>query len=548
MNTPRILIAGLNGGTGKTFVSLGIARSLANSSLRVRPFKKGPDYIDTRWLGLASRSPASNLDPFLMPEALLRPFFLQQAMGYDVSIIEGNRGVFDGKDVHGSCSTAWLAKKVQAPVILVINCTKMTRTVAALVNGVQSFDPDMQFAGLILNRTANERHRALLRAAIEEYCSVPVLGILPRTAQNPIPERQTGLYSDAELAHSDAALDSVARLLRENADMERVLEIAHSAVPYYGDGTALIEQNGKSADTVSSCAMPSVNVWGVLNVQLGAQVFNEDAGASEKAVATGDSANFEDKSSEAGEEDTKTGDIARKPRIGYAFDAAFWFYYEENLEALRRAGAELIPVSLLDAQAASLLSTLDGLYIGSGFFDTFVADLSDNAGVRAKIAECAQNGMPIYAESGGFCYLCKEFVAGETVYPMAGVFPLRVKMGKKPQGLGYIRATALNDSCFYAKGAEFIAHEFHYFTVEAAGAVETVDAAEYGEKTGCMSAGAALPPHALAIQRGTAKEPVLDGMVQGHCFGTFSHIHAFSTPQWAGAFVRGAGEFAQQRF
>ena len=190
---PRLVLAGLSGGAGKTLLTLGICRAFAAAGLRVRPFKKGPDYIDAAWLGLAAGCDATNLDPFLLPESRLPSLFLEKSANADIAIIEGNRGIFDGMDVAGSCSTAALARTLTAPVVLILDATKMTRTAAAIVAGVAAFEPGLNLAGVVLNRTAGPRHRDILRESIESLAGVPVLGMLPKIAENPIPERHMGL-------------------------------------------------------------------------------------------------------------------------------------------------------------------------------------------------------------------------------------------------------------------------------------------------------------------------------------------------------------------
>ncbi|MFW6236157.1 MAG: AAA family ATPase, partial [Desulfovibrionales bacterium] len=230
MNIPRLILAALSGGSGKTIVSLGLCRHFRKDPLQVRPFKKGPDYIDAAWMGRAAGHPSSNLDPFLMPASQVRALFWEQARGGDLAIIEGNRGLFDGKDVAGTCSTAELAKLLQTPVILIIDCTKMTRTVAALVLGCSGFDPDLHLAGVIFNQTAGERHRTMLTRSVEAYTDVPVLGALPKLRHNPIPERHMGLVSDREY-EAEESLTGLGRTMNEWLDTDRILDIARSAGP-----------------------------------------------------------------------------------------------------------------------------------------------------------------------------------------------------------------------------------------------------------------------------------------------------------------------------
>ena len=236
--TPRLCISAVSGGGGKTILSLGLARCWRKAGLRVQPFKKGPDYIDAAWLTQATGHPACNLDPFFLSAEKLRLLFaLRTGHGLpdretasaasgahpaaDLALLEGNRGLFDGMDVQGSCSTAELARTLTCPVLLSLNCTKMTRTAAAVVAGLAHFEPGLHLAGVILGQTASSRHEDILRRAIETYTDIPVLGCLPRQRRNPLPERHMGLATlggDAFSQETENLLDELARLVREHLD------------------------------------------------------------------------------------------------------------------------------------------------------------------------------------------------------------------------------------------------------------------------------------------------------------------------------------------
>jgi len=193
MEFPRIIIAALRGGSGKTVLSIAITAALSNRGKTVAPFKKGPDYIDAGWLALAAGRPCYNLDSFLLSPQDNLSSFLSHATHCDLSVIEGNRGLYDGIDLHGSTSTAELAKLLHSPVVLCVDCTKITRTMAAIVAGCMQFDSDVMIKGVILNRVANARHEQKLRESIEHYCNIPVLGAIPKLGQQHFPERHLGL-------------------------------------------------------------------------------------------------------------------------------------------------------------------------------------------------------------------------------------------------------------------------------------------------------------------------------------------------------------------
>lgn len=455
---PRLVLAGLSGGAGKTILSLGLAGAWSRRGLAVAPFKKGPDYIDAAWLGLAAGRPASNLDPFLMAPEAVRALFMERAAGFDLALVEGNRGLFDGGDAQGSVATSQLARTLEAPLVLVIDATKMTRTAAAIVHGCNTFEPGFRLAGVLCNRTAGQRHRSILRQTIEHYTDVPVLGMLPKLRENPITERHMGLMSNWEQEGLAGILDAVAAMASDHCDLDRLLDIARKAPPMAGGGSGL---------------------W----------------------------------------PDAAPGPT---PRIGYVLDAALWFYYQENLEALRRAGADLVPVSLLSADP---WPELDGLYLGGGFPETQARALADNSSTRARVRAMAAAGAPIYAECGGFMYLCEELHADGTIYPMAGVFPLATTLCDRPQGLGYAEAVVVADNPFHPAGVRLKGHEFHYSRCIAQSRFTG-----HGHR----------PALALRMERGAGMLEGMDGVVAGNTFAAYTHIHALGAPHWAESFVRAA--------
>ena len=466
MNRPRLILAGLSGGAGKSTLTLGLCRAWVRQGRKVQPFKKGPDYIDAAWMGLAACSTPTNLDPFLMPEPTLRALFWDRVLGGDVGVIEGNRGLFDGKDLAGSCSTAELARSLEAPVILIIDCTKMTRTAAAVVAGCLHFESGFELAGVICNRTAGDRHRRMLTQCIEEYTKVPVLGCLPKISPDPIPERHMGLMSNRELGDQESVLESLADIAEHYLDLDALWEIA-----------------GK-ASAPSDEKFPSGPLWP-------APAPAPDSTAPADSVV-----------------------------IAYVRDAAFWFYYEENLEALRRAGAELVEISLLETADWPEFS---GLYIGGGFPETLALQLAKNTTVRQRIRSLAEMGLPIYAECGGFMYLGQHLVYQGERYPMAGVFPVSTECSDKPQGLGYVQAVVEHQSPFFSVGDVLMGHEFHY--------------------SHCVPEDGAVLTLALKMDRGQGLLAGYDGLVHKNTYAAYTHIHALGVPQWAPNFIAAARHY-----
>ncbi len=231
LTLPRLVLAGLSGDSGKTLISLGLTRALAERGLTVRAFKKGPDYIDAAWLGAATGAPCRNLDTFLMSTAAIGDA-LASAEGADVAVVEGNRGLYDGFDAAGSHSTAELAKAVRAPVLLIVDVTKMTRTTAALVLGAKTLDQDLTIAGVILNQVATIRQERLVREAVESAAGVPVIGAVARLkGGGPLPSRHLGLVTAAEHADRDAAIARAAQAVAGGVDLERALAVARQAPP-----------------------------------------------------------------------------------------------------------------------------------------------------------------------------------------------------------------------------------------------------------------------------------------------------------------------------
>ena len=419
MAISRILIAGLRGGSGKTIVSLGLIASWRKRGMAVSPFKKGPDFIDAGWLALAASRPCHNLDPFFMPAETILSSFAEHCLYGDLAVIEGNRGLYDGMDVEGSTSTAELAKLLKTSVVLVIDCTKSTRTVAALVMGCMTFDPKVKICGVILNRVAGGRHESILRKSVETYCNIPVLGAIPKLKEESFPERHMGLVPTPEHAWAKNSIDMAAEMAEQFLDLEGLLAVAGQA--------------------------PDLSVGGM---------------ASEECVSGGKphaSLNMDDYRGPGKGETSAT-----RPRIGVIQDSAFQFYYPENITALERAGAEII---ILSALADPGLPQLDGLYIGGGFPETQAEGLAANEVFRKELCRLARDGLPVYAECGGLIYLGERLILEDRTYPMVGLFPVVFGFSKRPQGHGYTIFEVERQNPYFEIGCQVRGHEFHYSKV-----------------------------------------------------------------------------------
>jgi cobyrinic acid a,c-diamide synthase len=453
MIVPRLLIGSLSGGGGKTLVSAGLVAALRRKGFAVAPFKKGPDYIDAAWLSQAAGTDCRNLDLFLMSADTVRRSFLTGAANADLALIEGNRGLFDGADARGTYSSAELAKVLRAPVVLVVDCAKTTRTAAALVLGCQRLDPAVAIRGVILNRTAGARHEAVLREAIESACGLYVLGALPRLDHPPFTERHLGLLPPAEHGRIDEAVAGAADLIERHVDLDAVRALAKGAPPLEGPVRAPV----------------------------------------------------------------RSGSLRESACIGVFRDAAFQFYYAENLEALRREGARLIDISPL---ADSALPDVDALYIGGGFPETLAERLAANGSFRESLRLAVHDGLPVYAECGGAVYLGTELVMGGVAYAMAGALPAVFGFGDRPNGHGYAVLEAVQPNPFFDVGESLRGHEFHYTYLESVG-TEGVT-------------------FVFRVRRGHGFDGQHDGLCYRNALALYTHIHALGVENWAPALVGAA--------
>ena len=406
---PRVVIAGLKGGSGKTIISLGIIRSLRVRGLKVVPFKKGPDYIDAGWLAYAAEHPCYNLDPFLIERENILKSFIEHTFGFDGAVIEGNRGLYDGIDVDGAHSTAELSKIIKSPVVLVLDCTKTTRTLAAMVLGCKSFDTEVAIKGLILNQVANSRHGSLIRRTLEHYSDIPVLGEVPRIREGLFQERHMGLVPYQEHSGAKDAIDTFGEMAGNYLDLDGIWKIAEEAVPL------------------------------------------EVSSASENPPSRG-------KEGVGGRLQTAHSEI----RIGIIKDSAFQFYYPENFDELVRRGATLIEINALKDRE---ISEIDALYIGGGFPETHALALSENNAFRTSLRNAIENGLPVYAECGGLMYLGEALLLEGRTYPMSGVFPIIFGLEKVPQAHGYTVVEVERPNPYFPVGCTLRGHEFHYSKV-----------------------------------------------------------------------------------
>ncbi|MCK7578528.1 MAG: cobyrinate a,c-diamide synthase [Chromatiales bacterium] len=447
----QLYIAAPQKSSGKTTLSIGLCREFTRRGLVVQPFKKGPDYIDPMWLGQAAGRSCFNLDFHTMPESEIRSAFARELGTADLGLIEGNVGLFDSTRLDGAHSNAELAKLIGAPVVLVVNCHGLARGIAPLLQGYLAFDPELDIAGVILNKVGGGRHGENLVRVVEHYTDLPVLGLLRRNDEIGIDERHLGLMPSNEAEDAETWIERIRARIADQVDLDRLLAIAERAPR--PEPAAILEP------------MP-------------------------------------------------TGDLVR---IGIARDAAFGFYYPDDLRALAAGGAELVPFSPMSDSA---LPKVDALFIGGGFPEYRMAELEDNRLMRQAIRDFVADDRPLYAECGGLMYLCSRLRWKGAWRAMVGALDAEVEMRDRPQGRGYVRLSETDEFPWprleSSEPAEIAAHEFHHSAI-----LEPDPDWRYG----------------YAVHRGAGIDGSHDGIVQGNLLACYSHLRAVGGNRWTDRFL-----------
>jgi cobyrinic acid a,c-diamide synthase len=456
---PRLVVAGVSSGVGKTTVTVAITRALVSRGLRVAPFKCGPDYLDPTYHARAAGVPSQNLDGWMMGRDAVLATFAHAARDADVAIIEGVMGLFDGASPTGEeGSTAQIAKWLEAPVVLVVDAGGMARTIAALVQGFVSFDPALRVAAVVANRVGSQGHLDLLRSA---HKTPPILGGLPKEVGHRFPERHLGLRTADDASLPASTLDHWGELASKWMAVDPLLEVARSAPPI-----AVTEDSGASG------AVPAA-----------------------RTVC----------------------------RIGLANDAAFHFYYADNLRRLEALGAELVPFSPVGDPA---LPDVDGLYLGGGYPEVFADRLAGNESMRDAVRVFAERGAPIYAECGGLMYLTKAIVTRDgACHPMVGLIPAEARMCDKLQALGYVEVETQAKTILGGAGTRFRGHQFRYSELSPALAGE----------------------HVYSVRKRRGGETVLEGYREKNVVASYVHAHWASNPGVPAELVRACKRFREER-
>ena len=439
-----LVIAGERSGAGKTTVTIALLAYLIRRGLNVQSFKVGPDYIDPMFHAFVTGRPCRNLDAVLTSESYVKKCFSRHIQDVDYALVEGVMGLFDGvsrknqesgrhdtdtrinyRKEEGNydfsfASTAHVAYLLNLPVLFVIDCSRLSGSVAAIAHGFRSFNPDLKFAGLVLNRVASDRHLELLQDALKPL-NLPILGVLRRDEAVTIPDRHLGLIPAEELPNLHAAIDKLADLAAVSFDWEQLLPLL--AATRNGGGEGSEQLSGRHS-------LPSVIIT---------------------------------------QKDDVVNSLGKQfgVRIAVARDRAFNFYYQDNLDLLEELGAQLVFWSPLDDSVFP--DNVQGLYFGGGFPEVFAQKLSGNVLIRDAVRSAIFSGMPTYAECGGLMYLCDSIVDFDgNSWQGVGVLETAAAMGKRLT-LGYREAVAVRDSSVLTAFDEVWGHEFHrsHLTVES---------------------------------------------------------------------------------
>ncbi|WP_460846913.1 cobyrinate a,c-diamide synthase [Nocardioides ultimimeridianus] len=409
---PRLVIAAPSTGQGKTTIATGLMAALRAAGHEVSGHKVGPDYIDPGYHALATGRPGRNLDPHLVGESRIVPLFLHGARGADVAVVEGVMGLYDGRlGTSGFASTAHVARLLAAPVVLVLDVARQSRTVAAIAAGMVAFDPSVRIAGVVLNQVGSARNTSEITEALEKV-GLPVLGAVPRDASFAKPSRHLGLVPAAERGESEATIAALGEYVAAHVDLAALLDVA------------------RSAPALSGAA------W--------------DPAAELAAAGLGPS--------------------SARPVVAMAGGRAFTFRYAETEELLRAAGCEVVTFDPLTAaclpagreamdspsQPACRQAGPAGVYLGGGFPEVYAEQLAANRPLLDELRAAVAGGVPTVAECAGLLLL------GESLdgTPMTGALPSHAAMAERLT-LRYPVAEAATDSLLTRAGEQVSGHEFH---------------------------------------------------------------------------------------
>jgi cobyrinic acid a,c-diamide synthase len=433
------LVASTQTGAGKTTVATGLAGSFAKRGDVVQPFKVGPDFLDPLFLTAAAGEQTENLDSWMLEAPTVRQLVSRHLSICDIAIIEGMMGLFDGAD-GTTGSTADIAALLDIPVILVVDASDKSGSVAPIVRGFEVFQDGVDIAGIILNRIGGETHLAQIDRMVTKHCDTTVLGGLPSDPRLQIPETHLGLQPPPEISEID--LTAQIEAVEKHLDLD-AFPVSDTRVDPIADPAA------RSADS--------------------------------------------------------------SVRIGVARDAAFRFYYRENLRLLESFGAELVYFSPL---SEPLPPSIDGLYLGGGYPEVYAASLANNRECIRAVRELIENGLPVYAECGGLMYLSDSIVYEDQTTSMTGIIPGNITVESRPR-LDYTTVTPTDSNPLFPAGEQIRGQLFHYSRLRN------------------------LPPDlARTLQLEPLNHSMFDeGYTVHNTVATYAHLHFASNPEFARSFV-----------
>lgn len=407
---PRVMIAGIASGSGKTTMVCAILQELKKRGLALSACKCGPDYIDPMFHRTITGAKTANLDLFFTPPDVVREILYQNSVGRDITIIEGVMGYYDGMQLGRDTASSYdVAKQTKTPVILSVSCKGMSLSLAAIIKGVMDFRQDSNIQGILLNGISKGLYEKI-KPVVEEETKISVVGFLPPLSNFRLESRHLGLVTPKEIEDLQDQLDYLSEIARESIDLDAILEIAKNAPDI---------ELGEITDTDSSA----------------------------RSVTIG----------------------KERIRIGYAYDQAFCFYYQENLHMLADMGATLVPFSPLKDTA--IPDNINGLLLGGGYPEVYAKELAENESMRMSIKEAIDSGMPCIAECGGFMYLHERMQGkDEEWYEMVGAIEGECYKTKRLVRFGYVTLRANEETRYSVKDEVIRGHEFHYWDSTNTGA------------------------------------------------------------------------------
>jgi cobyrinic acid a,c-diamide synthase len=520
-----LIIAGERSGVGKTTVTLALLSFLCRrQKLSVRSFKVGPDYIDPMFHQYVTGSPCRNLDPVLTSETYVQQCFNHHVQQSNYALIEGVMGLFDGisssvishpsfatekqmtndkGQMTNFASTAHIARLLDLPVILVIDCSRLSGSVAAIAHGYRSFDPNLKIAGLVLNRVGSDRHLQLIKDALLPL-DLPILGVLRRHDNITIPDRHLGLVPTAELPQLDLVIEQLTTLAQTCFDWDRLMPLLKAEV-------------GKRVEAeVSSASEPRSRESGV-------ELRDRRSRGAEEQRSVNSQPSTVNQQLPITNYQLPITNYQLPIKLAIARDRAFNFYYQDNLDLLRQLGAELVFWSpLTDSE---LPENIHGMYFGGGFPEVFAQQLAANKGAIASVKAAILAGIPTYAECGGLMYLCDKIIDFEgNSWSMVGAIPTATKMGSRLT-LGYRHCITLQDSPLLQTGATVWGHEFHRSSLTPLPKESLADLNAPLSKGGWGDLPDATPTKPLFQTQGFNIPQTTEGWRLPHLHASYIHLH-----------------------